>query len=175
MDVGFRLEMKSRIRKFWLIRRRYRLARRLAAIAGGMIGSAPVILQIWYLESLDTLLRPQLVLRDLLLIGGGIVLPWFLIGWLWQRRKWRHYEELGCLPLLHGLEGGGTHFHPAPPLPVVNRPALSASPLVNVLQENAQRLLALAIAAEAEVLLATPPADGHKRRLLLNSDTVTTT
>lgn len=86
---------RPRLRTSWRVRRRYKLAQRLAALVGGVVALAAVAAVVASFPDPHMALAPGFAAPAALLVLGAIALPWLAVGRLWRRTWLRNRHEWG--------------------------------------------------------------------------------
>ena len=119
---------RKRVRTAWRLRHRYRLAQRLASLAGAALALAIVATVVTRLPDRAAALDRGFVVASAALVLVCAGLPWLTVGTLWRRtsRRNRHEWSEGALLLSPPLDPGagatgGAGLNPKP-LAVANAP-----------------------------------------------------
>jgi len=83
------------MRTAWRIRRRYKRAQRIAALAGAFVALAAVAAVVATFPDPHMALTPGFALPAAALVLGAILLPWLAVGQLWRRTWVRNRHEWG--------------------------------------------------------------------------------
>ncbi len=75
----------KRVRTAWRLRHRYRLARRLATLAGTVLALVLAAIAAARLPDSAAALRRDFLVPSALLLAGATALPWLAVGALWRR------------------------------------------------------------------------------------------
>jgi protein-S-isoprenylcysteine O-methyltransferase Ste14 len=86
---------QPRLRTAWRIRRRYKRAQRIAALAGAVVALAAVAAVVATFPDPHMALTPGFALPAAALVLGAILLPWLAVGQLWRRTWVRNRHEWG--------------------------------------------------------------------------------
>lgn len=87
--------MERRVRTFWLMRERYRVASRVAAALGGVAALGLVGATGWRDYSAGVPISREFAVQSALLMAAGILIPYVATRLLWRRYRRLHYEDLG--------------------------------------------------------------------------------
>ena len=87
--------MERKVRTFWLVRERYRMAGRVAAACGAAAGLAVVLVLGWRFQRLGRTLDNQFIGLAATLMAMSVVLPYGIVRLLWRRYRSRHLEDIG--------------------------------------------------------------------------------
>src|SRR5689334_6195156 len=86
---------RRRLRTSWRVRRRYKLAQRIAALVGGVVALAAVAAVVASFPDPQMALAPGFAGPAALLVLGAIALPWLAVGRMWRRTWLRNRHEWG--------------------------------------------------------------------------------
>ena len=86
---------RPRLRTAWRVRRRYKLAQRLATLVCGLIAIAAVAAVIAAFPDPRKALAPGFVAPAAALVVGALALPWLAVGQMWRRAWLKNRDEWG--------------------------------------------------------------------------------